>query len=115
MSKKSFSWKAGLQVLFASSLSILIIFSFRFYAPLVQRHFTAPSQCTYVIDTNGEHDYCLDEQLRIPLDCIHSRAVSSSQRCSSLYRLSESNKKSFQFSIFGHDVSIKRQNSQIKI
>ncbi|MGK0272070.1 MAG: hypothetical protein ACI88H_002736 [Cocleimonas sp.] len=77
---------------------------------MVQRHFEDPSQCTKVIDSTGTHEYCLDEKLRIPLDCIHSGAASS-QRCSTLYRLSKSNKKSFKFSIFGHDVSVARQKS----
>lgn len=96
------------KTLITTILIFLTIPLVRHYAPKVSQHFSAPQQCTEIINLEGKQTYCLDDQFRAPLECIWQKKQKEnlSTKCFHLLNLAQRNKKELSFEAFGYKIEI---------
>lgn len=87
-------------------VAFAIVFS-KTLLPRILNFYADPVQCEKWMDGDGYKEYCLNDDMTVPINCYLIEEKSKSFECHALNKLKKNNKKEVSFNIFGHSITIK--------
>lgn len=103
MIEKKYRW-----IVWAVIFGVFLSAFGRVALPRIISYYSHPKQCTKDLNVNPAVEYCLTDNLKLPLKCIFEDQNDISRECRFLRSLSKNNKKILTFRVLGHDVTIQR-------